>query len=272
MCRIGVLFFERDVGALDREEIVCRILENGYRMGNRDGVGLAQFSGKRIDRVAALTLYDLFRSLAPLRLNRTVLLHARLSTNRVDIHHTQPLLMGDTVAIAHNGVVSGFSKSVEESCQTKNDSERIAAAYLLARAKSLSRAESLKESLEQATGLANVLMLDSTGGKKSLLIYPDSEPFLSIEGDGWVAIVQEERQVEGLRYKVGGTYPAGKVYEWDFGVSAYVGKPLSVKRPKTTLYSYGAYGSYYHYATGAALLTDEDKREYEILRSVSGGE
>ena len=271
MCRIGILFFERSMGALDREEITCRILENGYRMGNRDGVGLAQFSGKRIDRVAALTLYDLFRSMAPFRLNRTVLLHARLATNKVDIRHTQPLLMGDTVAIAHNGVVSGFSKSVEEACRTGNDSERIAAAYILARG-NLPRAEALKEALESASGLANVLMLDSTGGRKSLLIYPDYQPFLSVIGDGWTAIIQEERQVEGLRYKLEGTYPAGKVYEWDFGNSCYVGKPLVVKRPKSDLYSFGAYGSYFHYATGAELITDEDKREYEILRSVSGGE
>lgn len=188
MCRLAYLHFDPTVTAERRLEIVTSVLEDSWNLGNKDGAGVATWTpneshGVRVAKTLKLTDLEL-----PV-IGSEVLLHARQSTNTINLANTHPYVMGGAVLV-HNGIVYLNShQELKAKAKTDNDTELILKAYL-------AENRDLSKALTHLGGMANVALWDNE--RQVLVLYADTGAFQVWNQDGVTLICQQHEQSFGV--------------------------------------------------------------------------
>lgn len=242
MCRIGYLHFDPSVPQKERQRVARAVLKRSWDMGNKHGCGLVSWTPGTEEAPRVERSLQFSTLVWPASLGTDVLLHARYSTNKVALNYTHPFVAGG-VYLVHNGIVhapnAGRQTELSQKAKTDNDSELILKSYL-------GQERSLKAALSELSGMANVMVWDSTRGVLSL--HSDARPFAIWRQDGVTAIVQDNEQATsfiksglGFPYEYD-TMPADKAVEvsltghateadWTFAFETAIQHAHAVKRP-----------------------------------------
>lgn len=250
MCRLAYLRFAPELtGVSDRRAVVERTLRSSWDMGNTDGVGLVTWDtfGPEPEVRRSLTL----DALDIPRLRANVLLHARDSTNQIDIEHTHPFVRAGAYLV-HNGVVGVNDPALIQKATTTNDTELILKSYIAAD-------RDFSAAMKRVYGMANVALWDSR--RRALTFYPDTSDYEVWRQDGITAVVQSSAQVSGWFHTgLGHPYehdilPSEKAYvlplgdidetdngEWDRAYARMKEHAVDVRRAEPPPAGYGGMG------------------------------
>ena len=193
MCLMACVTFKRAASQRRRREVVERIAWNGWNAGNESGLGLVSYhNGEELPILRSLDFLNFSLRLrrGEVPIGERALIHARLSTNKIDLAHTHPFT-DDGASLIHNGVVRLAEGVKPPAVKTTNDSELLLRLYL-------EGGRLLERALEGTYGLANTMLADVLLGK--VYLYPDMGDFLVYEGSKVVETLycQSEKQIHGL--------------------------------------------------------------------------
>ncbi len=187
MCRLAYLHFEPSVSAERRTEAVRSVATLSWNLGNKDGAGIATWTPGEKGVVVAKALK--LEKLELPSLGSEVLIHARASTNTINLANTHPYQMAGAFLV-HNGIVHlDGDETLKAKAKTDNDTELILKAYLAEK-------RDLAKALARLSGMANVAIWDDT--TQNLILYADTQSFQLWAQDGITIICQESAQSMGV--------------------------------------------------------------------------
>lgn len=270
MCRLAYLHFDADVTQERRRKVVKAVLTASWNLGNKHGAGLVTWTPGTEESPSVSRALHLKALAYPPLIGSEVLVHARQSTNMIDLAHTHPF-EGGGAYLVHNGIVHvssyGLEAKLKKKARTSNDSELILKAYL-------SFDRNLPSALTKLSGMANVMLWDERRG--ALCLYADTEDYQIWRQEGILLITQERAQsFAAIKAGLGNPYEfealpkghvievlLGEAYSGDQWVEAYRSAKDSSVEVKAAASSYTSYYQPTAYKGSYTAATDSHGSSY----------